>query len=50
LLIGKARGRAEGEQNKMVEIARNSLKEGFTPEQISKITGLSIDQIQALRK
>jgi predicted transposase/invertase (TIGR01784 family) len=42
-------GEARGEAKRNIEIAKNSLKEGFTPEQISKITGLSIDKIQVLR-
>jgi predicted transposase/invertase (TIGR01784 family) len=47
--IGIAKSRAEGEQNKMIEIAKNSLKKGLNLNIISEITGLSIEQIQALK-
>ena len=39
----------EGEANKAVEIARSSLKEGLSIELISKITGLSVEEIEKLK-
>ena len=42
-------GREEGRQNGKVDIARNALAEGFTPESIQKITGLDLETIQGLR-
>jgi predicted transposase/invertase (TIGR01784 family) len=47
---GRKKGRAEMKAERDIEIARNSLKEGFTLEQISKITGLTIEQIQELKQ
>ncbi|BED92049.1 MAG: Rpn family recombination-promoting nuclease/putative transposase [Candidatus Improbicoccus pseudotrichonymphae] len=45
----EARGRAEMAIQKSVEIAKNAIQDGFTPIQISRITGLSIQQIEELR-
>ncbi|MDR1150643.1 MAG: Rpn family recombination-promoting nuclease/putative transposase [Clostridiales bacterium] len=44
----KIEGKIEGKKEREIEIARNSLKEGFTLEQIAKITGLSIEEIKNL--
>lgn len=44
----KAEGILEGRNEKAVEIARNLLKKGFSKEDISETTGLSIDQIELL--
>ena len=45
-------GRAEGHEKGLAEgkkaIARNMLKEGFTFEQIEKVTGLAIEEIKQL--
>ncbi len=38
------------QEQKTQEIAINALKEGFKPESVSKITGLSIKKIQSLKK
>ncbi|MDR1241142.1 MAG: Rpn family recombination-promoting nuclease/putative transposase [Oscillospiraceae bacterium] len=48
IVEGEQIGIKKGEKKRDIEVARNSLKEGFTPEQISKITGLTIDQIKSL--
>jgi len=45
---GRAEGCAEGRSEAAAEIARNMLANGFTPEQISTVTGLSLDQIKDL--
>ena len=47
---GIEKGRWEGEENKALEIARNLLFEGSTPEFVQKITGLDMDTIEGLRK
>ena len=36
---GRAEGRAEGEKNKIMEIARKMQEEGYSPEEIARITG-----------
>jgi predicted transposase/invertase (TIGR01784 family) len=46
--IGRAEGRAEGEIQKAIEIARNMKIEGLDPTLIAKITGLSPDEIERL--
>ena len=40
--------RREGKEEKALEIARNALTEGATPEFVQKITGLDIETIQGL--
>nr|MCU0447847.1 hypothetical protein [Microscillaceae bacterium] len=42
--------RSKAEQNRNLEIAKKAILEGLDNELIAKITGLSIEQIQALRK
>ncbi|MBO5476679.1 MAG: Rpn family recombination-promoting nuclease/putative transposase [Clostridia bacterium] len=46
---GYNKGRKEGEKAKQLEIAKNMLNENFNIEQISKITGLSVEEIQKLK-
>ena len=46
---GRAEGRAEGEAKGRAETARRMLDMNFTSEQISQVTGLSLDEIEALR-
>jgi predicted transposase/invertase (TIGR01784 family) len=46
---GEARGRAEGEARGKFEVARNFLKMGLPPDQIAQGTGLSVEEISALR-
>lgn len=43
-------GKQEGEYNKAIEIAKESLGLGLNVDIISKITGLSVDEIDKLRK
>ena len=45
---GKKEGKKEGERNKAINIAKKSLKEGLSIEVISKITGLSKEDIEKL--
>ncbi|MEP7339445.1 MAG: PD-(D/E)XK nuclease family transposase [Acidobacteriota bacterium] len=51
--IGRAEGveigRAEGELKKTQEIARQLLQQGMSPDLIAGITGLSAEEIEALR-
>ena len=46
--IGIAEGLAEGSKKEKLAIARNALAEGYSPESIQKITGLSLDEIAKL--
>jgi len=46
---GKAEGKAEGERLAKVEIAKISLKNGLSVEMICEITGLSIEEIEAIK-
>ena len=46
---GEARGRAEGEARGRADTARNLLRMGLAPSQITEATGLSLDEIEALR-
>ena len=48
-LMGKAEGRTEGKRQNQLEIAKKSLKENISIEVISKITGLSIEDILKLQ-
>jgi len=45
---GLEKGREEGRFNEKLEIARNLLAEGSTPEFVRKITGLDIETIEKL--
>lgn len=45
---GRQEGKVEGEKSKQIEIAKKSLNENIDIETISKITGLSIDEINKL--
>ena len=49
LAKGEAKGRAEGEAKNRAETARRMLDMNFTSEQIAQATGLSLDDIKALR-
>ncbi|MGM9777974.1 MAG: hypothetical protein ACI3ZD_06525 [Prevotella sp.] len=46
--IGRAEGRAEGEQSKAIDIAKNLKSMGFSIADIIKATGLSEDDIKKL--
>ena len=45
---GREAGRAEGSQEKALEIAKNLLEAGMGVEQISQMTGLSVDEVEAI--
>ena len=45
---GRAEGRAEGEARGRADTARNLLRMGIAPSQISEATGLSLEEIEAL--
>jgi hypothetical protein len=45
---GWAEGRAEGERAKSLEIARLLLQRGDPPEEVARITGLSLDEIRSM--
>jgi predicted transposase/invertase (TIGR01784 family) len=47
---GYEEGRAEGELKKARETALSMLSDGLSVETISKYTGLSVQEIEALRK
>jgi predicted transposase/invertase (TIGR01784 family) len=46
---GEARGEARAEARKQREIAMNSLRAGLPLETVAHITGLSIEEVQALQ-
>ena len=46
---GMAEGEAKGEKNKSIEIAKNMLKENVEKKLISKVTGLSLEEIKNLK-
>jgi len=48
LMEGLVEGRAEGEEKAKLQIARNLLAKGSTPDFVHDITGLSIDEIEKL--
>ena len=45
---GQAKGRAEGERNKQIEIARKMKQAGMDAETIARLTGLATDEIDVL--
>ena len=45
---GREEGRAEGEQKKAFDIARNLLQMGMSSAQVSEVTGLTIEEIETL--
>ncbi|MBR3390343.1 MAG: hypothetical protein IKG83_07525 [Prevotella sp.] len=45
-----AEGKAEGETNKAIEIALAMLQMNMSVEQIAKLTGLSVTQVQELHR
>jgi predicted transposase/invertase (TIGR01784 family) len=48
LAEGEAKGEAKGKQEKAVEMAKNLLAHGVSPDIIAKSSGLSKTEIQAL--
>ena len=47
---GKMEGKIEGKIEEKIEIAKNMLKEGLDVKLISKLSGLTVDEINKLRK
>ncbi|MBV0900114.1 MAG: transposase, partial [Wolbachia endosymbiont of Fragariocoptes setiger] len=47
--IGEERGKAEGEKQAKVEVAKNLLKAGISTSIISESTGLEIDEVEQLK-
>lgn len=45
---GEVRGEARGEHKKAIEIARNMLADSLPPDTVSKLTGLSADEVMEL--
>ena len=45
---GRAEGRAEGEKNKAIEVARNLKAMGLSADDIVKVTGLTAEELKAL--
>ena len=48
IVKGREEGMAEGSKKEKLTIARNALAEGYSPESIQKITGLSFEEIAKL--
>ena len=48
--VGISQGISQGSQQKAIETAKNALKMDLPIKQISILTGLSIEEIQALAK
>ncbi|MCL2231309.1 MAG: hypothetical protein FWC01_09460 [Treponema sp.] len=48
MVIGRAEGHAQGITEEKLAIARNLLTKGSTPDFVSEITGLSLDEIAGL--
>jgi predicted transposase/invertase (TIGR01784 family) len=46
--IGEARGEARGEKKGKLDVARNALHIGMTIAEVSKLTGLTVDEIKKL--
>jgi predicted transposase YdaD len=49
MALGEARGEARGAQSKAIAIALNMLNDSLPLEQISRFTGLTIEEIQQLQ-
>ena len=44
------KGHSEGRYEMAVLITENMMKQGLTPEQTAALTGLTVDEVEALRK
>ena len=49
MVEGEAKGKVAGKNERNIEIAQKMLKENVNIELISKVTGLSIDEIEKLK-
>ena len=47
---GLEKGHSEGRYEMAVLITENMMKQGLTPEQTAALTGLTVDEVEALRK
>ena len=47
---GLEKGLSEGRYEMAVFITENMMKQGLTPEQTATLTGLTVDEVEALRK
>ncbi len=50
LAEGREEGRTEGERQKALEIAREMLTEGDSPERVAKLTKLPLDEIEKIKQ
>ena len=48
--IGRNEGLEEGRSETLLLIIENGVKQGLTPEQTAALTGLTVDEVEALRK
>ena len=48
--IGRSEGLEEGRSETLLLIIENGVKQGLTPEQTAALTGLTVDEVEALRK
>ena len=48
--IGRNAGLEEGRYETLLLIIENGVKQGLTPEQTAALTGLTVDEVEALRK
>ncbi len=47
---GLEKGHSEGRYETLLLIIENGVKQGLTPEQTAALTGLTVDEVEALRK
>ena len=47
---GLEKGHSEGRYETLLLIIENGVKQGFTLEQTAALTGLTVDEVEALRK
>ena len=47
---GLEKGHSEGRYEMAVLITENMMKQGLTPDQTAALTGLTVDEVEALRK
>lgn len=50
IAVKKEEAFEEGKQQKAIEVATNALSMNLSPEQVSKITGLPLEQVLELQK
>ena len=47
---GLEKGHSEGRYETLLLIIKNGVKQGLTPEQTAALTGLTVDEVEELRK